>query len=324
MEIRWAICGLGKISNKFIKAVNLSKNSKVVACASSSTERAKRFAQKYNIDFFGTYEEIAKSNEIDAVYICNDTSNHFSSSLLFLENKIPILCEKPITQDISEAIKLFEFAKKQNTLIMEGMWTIFLPSTEKVLEIIEENKLGNILEIKGTFQIYLKHKKNNRVFDNKRGGGSILDLGVYLISYAHLLLGNPKELLVDGVVRNNVDLKTKFILKYANNVKAYFKTSIINAFRMFIKIKLKNGIIIVPNFTKAKRLIVKNKTKKEKYKFKFKNGFQYEIDHFANLIINNKKESPKRTHRDSMDVMKILSDINEKLGISFKTKNIKN
>ncbi len=317
MEIRWAICGLGKISLKFLNAIKMSKNSKVVACASSSRKRAEIYANKHNIKLFGTYEEIASSNEIDAVYICNNTSDHYKSSLIFLKHKIPVLCEKPFTQNYEEAAHLIEYAKKQNTLIMEGMWIRFLPSTKKILDIVNSKMLGEVTSIEGVFNINFRFNKKNRVFDHKRGGGSILDLGVYLASYAHFILGFPHHIEAEGKVENNIDLKSKFTFKYSNMIKAVFNTSIINFFRMNIKIYFEKGVLKIPRFTTAIKFKLKTANKNKKYKFKFKNGFQYEIDHFADLISNNQKESPLRTYKDTLEIMKILQIINKQLGLEF-------
>ena len=86
---------------------------------------------------------------------------------------------------------------------------------------------------------------------------------------------------------------------------------------MNIKIYFEKGILKIPRFTTAKKFKLKTANKKKKYKFKFKNGFQYEIDHFADLISNNQKESPLRTYKDTLEVMKILQIINKQLGLEF-------
>ncbi len=319
-KIRWAICGLGTISKKFLKAIQLTADNVVVACASSDKTRAEKYAKKYDIELFGTYEEIASSGAIDAVYICNNISDHYRCAKLFLTHKVAVLCEKAFTQNDTEAQSLIMYAKEQNTLIMEAMWTKFLPSTQKILELASSKQLGNIIEMQGAFCVDKRFDKKSRSFDNKRGGGSILDLGVYLVSYAHFLLGMPTKLSATGEVKNGVDLKSQIIMEYPNQVIATFKSSSVNFFKMFMHIKFERGEIKIPMFMQASRFTVKQEGHKQTYKFKFKNGFQYEINHFSKLIIDNKKESNIRSYNETLEVMKLLTDINHKLGVTFQTK----
>ncbi|VEU80220.1 Gfo/Idh/MocA family protein [Haploplasma axanthum] len=318
-KIRWAICGLGTISKKFLKAIKLTEGNEVVACASSDKARAEKYAKKYGIKIFGTYEEIASSGEIDAVYICNNISDHYRCSKLFLSHNVAVLCEKAFTQNVHEAKSLIAYANEKNTLIMEAMWTKFLPTTQKIISIIESKQLGSIIEINGAFHVDKRFDKKSRSFDNVRGGGSVLDLAVYLVSYSQFLLGMPKEITVNGKVKNGVDLKCDVSMYYESAI-AKFTTSSVNFFKMYLKIICEQGTIDVPMFMQANHFTVKQGKKVEKYKYKFKNGFQYEILHFSDLVRFNKKDSDVRSNKETIDVMEILTSINNKLGVSFKMK----
>jgi predicted dehydrogenase len=133
MMIRFGIVGAKGIAQKFARDIKLVENAKLTAVSARSEEQAKAYQNMYKTEyFFSSYEEMAKSSVIDAVYIATPHNLHFSLAILFMENKKHVLVEKPIAVNQVEYQKMIDCAKKNQVLLMEAMWTSFLPSTNYV------------------------------------------------------------------------------------------------------------------------------------------------------------------------------------------------
>lgn len=318
-EIRWAICGLGNISRRFLKEAQSVENTKVVACVSSSKERANEYKKKYGLEHAFTYDElVANASCVDAVYVCTNMNIHCKNTLMFLNVGIPVLCEKSVAVNFSEAEKMIECAVHNDTLFMEAMWTRFLPATMKVKKLIQSGALGKVLGIKGSFEVGLGHTPSSRVFSKELGGGSILDVGVYPVSYTHNLMGNPQSIKATGKVKNGVDRYCKAQLIYADGVRADLSSSVaFPSLKEKYEILCEKGKIIIPHFFKAKafKIIFNDKSVKlEKFE---RSDFGYEIAHFNELIKTRQKQSSIMPHSATLDVMKILDEMNSQLGVKF-------
>ncbi len=131
--IRWGILGCGKIASKFASDLSLSDTGFLNGCASRNGENAEKFAQKYQIPhYFNDYFALAYSPEVDAIYIATPHSHHFEHTALCLNAGKAVLCEKPLTVNHSLASQLINLAKNKNCLLMEAMWTAFLPAIQEV------------------------------------------------------------------------------------------------------------------------------------------------------------------------------------------------
>ncbi|MDR0831761.1 MAG: Gfo/Idh/MocA family oxidoreductase [Bacillales bacterium] len=319
-QFKWAVCGLGRISKRFVKVINkLSKNSIVIACVSSSKERAIKYQKKYNIKYALTYKELAESPSlVDAVYVCTNINMHHINVKMFLEKKIPILCEKTFSYDYKTAQEMIETAKNNNTLIMEAMWTKFLPATQYVTEVIKKHNLGKLISFKGNFCAGIGHGPNSRIYKKELCGGSILDLGVYLVHYSLMINGLPNKITTNGKVINGVDRWCNFSFIYDDNVIGHLRSSfkLLEIKEAFI-INYENGYIKIPRFFDAKKVIVKTFNQKVIKKFKKVDGFIYEIEHFENLVRNKTLESPVVNYDTTLSVMEILEELNRQLGVTF-------
>jgi len=309
-NIKWAICGLGRISGVFLEACKNVDGAEIVAAASSDKGRAEEFAVKHKLRYAYTYEELYNSKKIDAVYVATNMNMHCPNTLGLLANRIPVLCEKAFCLDETEAEKMIAAAKQNDVLLMEAMWTRFLPATLEVSEIINSGKLGEIKRINGVFKADMSDNPECRVFKKELGGGSLLDLGVYLAAYANMLLGAPMDIKASGTVKDGVDYNCRMELTHKNGVKAELYSSITEPYQALIEITCQNGKISVPNFFNAAVFEADGK----EYKFEDKyHGFVYQIRHFCELLRQGKKESPIQTFEDTSRVMKVLSQAEQQL-----------
>lgn len=318
--IRWAVCGLGKISRRWLKVAASQPDMKVVACVSSSKERAIQYQKKFRLEHAFTYEELAANPQaVDAVYVCTNTHLHHKIAMLYLAAGIPVLCEKALCVSKADAEQITAFAKEKGVLFMEAMWTRFLPSTTYIREeLLPGGALGKIKHIKANFEAGIGHGPGSRVWKKSTAGGSVLDLGVYPASYAHMLLGLPKSISARGKLnKDGVDLCCNAEFKYADGTTVEFRSSLIPMqISETLRIFCEKGTVVVPRFYQAKRIkVFYADGRKEKKDYEKADGFKYEILHFNDLIRKGMTESPIMTHKASVEVMGILEEINRQLGV---------
>ena len=151
-KINWGIIGLGTIAHKFAADLQLSNNSTLYAVASRNLEKAKIFSEKYqSVIYCDSYEKLANIPEIDVIYIATPHTFHFENTMMCLKNGKGVLCEKPMGINHHQVATMIQEAKLKNLFLMEGIWTRFIPATEKLLEILDQKIIGDLLAIRADF-----------------------------------------------------------------------------------------------------------------------------------------------------------------------------
>ncbi|MCL2797253.1 MAG: Gfo/Idh/MocA family oxidoreductase [Firmicutes bacterium] len=329
--IRWAMVGLGKISRRMLKAIRSVPGSEVVACASSSKERAEAYAKEFNIPNALTYQELADNpGLVDAVYIATHMNAHAKPTMMFLKKKIAVLCEKTFATSEKEAESMIQCSVENDTLLMEAMWTRFLPATLELQDILAGGKVGKILSTRGKFEVGIGHGPSSRVFNKAVGGGSILDVGIYPTTYTHMLLGVPEKIEAKGRLKKEVDVNCDAVFTYPGGVTATTRVSTeFLTLKEFYIIECEHATVTVPSFFDARKIIIKYKDKNVKKEVitsrggvpfgrrGYPDGFTHEIFHFNDLIRRNIKESPVMTHEVTMQVMRMIDAQLKQVGVEY-------
>ena len=143
--IRWGILGPGRIADKFARDLAVVPNAKLHAVASRSLEKAQNFAKLHHAPHaFGSYEALLDCPDLDVVYVSTPHTGHHPHTLLCLNRRIPVLCEKPIAINSTQTREMIALARQNQTFLMEALWTRFLPTIEKALTIVQEGTLGKV------------------------------------------------------------------------------------------------------------------------------------------------------------------------------------
>lgn len=321
MEYKFGIIGLGNIANKFAQTLN-ALNYKLSAVASRDIDKANEFKNKYQADFaYGSYEELLKNNNVDIVYIASPHGLHYEHLKLCLKYNKHIICEKAFTLNHLQAKEIFELAIKNKCLVMEAMWTRFLPSIKKIKEIIDSEMYGKVLNIDAEFCFYGNQDESYRLRNNELGGGALLDVGIYPVNLAHLLLGNPLEIKAFGnISENNIDLDNDITFIYPNNVTAHLKSSFVYQGNRHSTITLENAIIKLDAFWKCEHfeIIEKDTNKRIIYDLAFDiNGFEYQINSFLETLKNKQLTNSIMSNKISIEILKILDNIRKQLGVKY-------
>lgn len=193
--IRWGIMGLGNIAHKFAQDLIKIEHSQLYAVASRTKEKAAEFASKYGVSqIYGSYEELVNDANIDAIYIATPHTLHKENTLLCLEKGIAVLCEKPFAMNASEVDMMISKAKEKKVLLMEALWTSFLPHYQYGLKELKNKTYGNLLKMEASFGFFREFDNDSRLFKKSLGGGSLLDIGIYPIFAAFSAVGKPESI----------------------------------------------------------------------------------------------------------------------------------
>ena len=323
-RIKWGIIGLGNIAHKFAHDLNLHEGVTLYAVASRNKDKALEFKEKYNsVLSFDNYEDLAKCKEIDIVYIATPHIFHYENTMMCLEAGKTVLCEKPLSMNAEQSKKMIALAKEKNLFLMEALWTRFIPATEKVLELINNNEIGKVKSIKADFGFEAKLRSRNRLFDNKLGGGSLLDIGIYPIFLSLLILGLPSKITANATIdKNNIDTKFSAILDYNDNVKALVESTFEEQTPTEALIIGENGSIKMHyQFHFSKKITLSEEGKPDK-NFELNivgNGYYHEIDEVVNCLKNGHIESEKLPHKFSLDLTTTLDKIRKQIGLKYDT-----
>ncbi len=213
--VRFGIIGAGQIAVKFCQAIKLTHGARLVAVASKSLDRAAAFARSNNVsEFYGSYEEMLKNSDIDAVYIATTCNYHYENCLLCIEYKKAVLCEKSMVLHKYQAEHIFKKARENNVFVMEAMWSVFLPTIQKVKQWIAQGRIGDVHI--ANYIGGIAAKPDNRIFSLELGGGALYDLAVYPIEIVLSLI--PQKLIdvKSDIIygQSGVDVTNNILLKF--------------------------------------------------------------------------------------------------------------
>ncbi|MCF7568111.1 Gfo/Idh/MocA family oxidoreductase [Sabulilitoribacter arenilitoris] len=320
--INWGIIGLGNIANKFAKDLLTIENANLYAVASRSSAKANEFAQQYNATkAYECYEDLAEDPNIDAVYIATPHVFHKENTLLCLENNIAVLCEKPFAMDAKEVDTMIAKAKEKKVLLMEALWTYFLPHYRFVLRTLENKTYGNILKLEADFGFKSNHSKTSRVWEKSLGGGSLLDIGIYPVFTALSTLGNPNTIKANAIItETGVDSTCEMTFNYTPNIKAFLESSFIEDTPTEAIFYCKKATIkINTQFHCPTTVTITEANGEEKtIDFNYKTiGYNYEIEHFNSLLRAQKTESDIMTFQFSKQLIKTLDGVRKIINLHY-------
>ncbi|MCF7926734.1 MAG: Gfo/Idh/MocA family oxidoreductase [Candidatus Izimaplasma sp.] len=317
--IRFGIVGAGSIAHKFAEDIKGTKKATITAVSSRSKEKAEAFAKRFEIEqAVEGYDTLAKSNLVDAVYIATPHPFHKEQTLLFLNNNKHVLCEKPVSVNEDEFIEMRNTAKENNVLLMEAMWTRFLPSTKKIKDIVESEKYGKLKHLYFEFGYPLIDDVNekNRLLNPDLAGGSLLDIGVYPISFLlHLVRDQIKTLKTDATFhKTGVDTYVRMEITFESGVTATLKSSINQDLNAPGVINFEKGTMSIEDFSRSNHFQVNDKTYNEPF---IKGGFTHQIIDFVKTVEQNKIENPIMTHKESQRVMAFMDRVRKQIGLTY-------
>jgi predicted dehydrogenase len=321
-KIRFGIVGTGTIAHRFANAIKNVTNAELVAVASRSEETAEKFRKEFNIPLcFDSYEKMAKSDAIDAAYIAVPHSGHITCSMLMMNNGKHVLCEKPMAVNTREAEEMFTCSKKNNVLLMEAMWARLVPGTIKMLELVQNGVLGDILGVEGKFCYTMdEDEMDHHVFKIENGGGSLLDVGVYGLNFATWYLGKDvTDINAQADFYNGTDSHTCALIKYKSGAIADISSATLLRKPNEGFVYGTKGYAYLQRFYAPQEIKLNlNNGDTQVIKTPYAgNGFEEQITHFSNCVLNGLTESPVITHEQTLYITQQMDKIREIIGVKY-------
>jgi len=322
-KTNWGIIGLGKIARHFANDLQKVTHAKLYAVASRTEQKAKQFAEEYEVpNYFGSYEAMMQCPDLDVVYIATPHPMHFANTLLCLENKIPVLCEKPFAMNGDEVKKMIQSARDNDTFLMEAIWTRFLPNTLKILEVIKSGAIGELVSLKADFGFRAPVDLQGRLYNKKLGGGSLLDVGIYPVFLSLLLFGKPDEIKAFAKIgKTGVDENCSMLFRYTNDQQAILDATIINHTPTVAYIYGTKGRIKIHRRWHEANAFTLFELDKDPQQFSFDyedaKGYRYEAAHVMQCLQQGKKESDILPLSFSADLMEFLDQVRGEIGLKY-------
>lgn len=321
-ELNWGILSTGTIAGKFAATMaRLADAGRVLAVASRGRERAAEFAAGHGIArAYGSYEELAGDPDVDIVYVATPHSLHYENARLCLEHGKHVLCEKSFTVNAVQAGALFRLAREQRLFIMEAFWTKFLPAYGLVAAELAAGTIGEAVHFRAQYGFAPTGARYVRKFDPALAGGALLDIGVYALGAAAMILGyEPRRLHAQAIMGEyGTDKFDSLMLAYDNGATAHLVTAIGFDIAPEAVIFGTKGRMTLPNFSALERFTVTTGAGERTVEAPFAvNGFEYQIREAAACVRAGRTESAVMRPADTLAVLRLMDEARAQWGLRF-------
>ena len=313
MSIKWGVLGTGGIAREFTEDVITHTEMTISAVGARNLDKANSFRE--GVKGFGSYEELVIS-DVDAIYVATPHQAHCENTILALNACKPVLCEKPFAVNADQAKAMANAAKENDLLLMEAMWTRYLPHIQKVRELMHE--LGEIHNVQADHGQSLLHI--NRLTDPNYAGGALLDLGIYPISFAYFVFGKPEKVSAKGVVENGVDSQTSAIFEYSGGRQAVINTVMNSKTPTTASINgTKARLELATSFYRPTDMrIVYNDGRIVEFKNEYRgHGLREQAIYFEKMLIIGKKDSELLPISETVSIMETMDEIRSQIGLKY-------
>ncbi len=322
--IRWGVIGTGWIATTFVRDLALLADAKVAAVGSRRQESADAFADVHGIaKRHSSYADLVTDPEVDVVYVSTPHPAHHAAARLAIDAGKAVLVEKPFTLNANEAKDLVAAARHRGTFLMEAMWTRFLPHVVAIRELVSSGGIGELVSVVADHGQWFPENADHRLFAPELGGGALLDLGVYPISFVSLFLGAPTRVLAtSSPAFTGVDAHTSVLLEHADGTHGVVHTTlsastattaVINATEGRIEV---SGPFYRPN---SYRLHTRGSTSDgELVDIPVDgHGLRFQAAEVGRCLRAGLTESPDMPLDESVSIMETLDEVRRQIGLTY-------
>ncbi|MGW5767980.1 Gfo/Idh/MocA family protein [Streptomyces longwoodensis] len=324
-SVRWGILATGGIAAAFTADLIDLPDAEVVAVASRSEASARAFGERFGIPrAYGDWASLAKDADIDVVYVATPHAAHRAAAGLCLEAGRNVLCEKPFTLNVREAGELVDLARREGRFLMEAMWMYCNPMVRRLKQLVDDGAIGEVRTVQADFGLEGPFPPAHRLRDPAQGGGALLDLGVYPVSFAQLLLGEPAGIAAQAVLSDEgVDLQTGAVLSWDSGALAALHCSIDGGTGTSASVTGTRGRIDLPaGFFHPERFVL-HRTGREPEEFVAgpadgpRTTLRHEAREVMRAVRAGETESPLVPLDGTLAVMRTLDAVRERIGVRY-------
>jgi predicted dehydrogenase len=318
--VGWGIIGPGRIASQVIKDFPHVEGANAVAVASRSTERAQTFATQHRLaQAYGSYQEIMADEGVDVVYISTPHPQHHAIALAAIAAGKAALVEKAFTATVAGAEQVIAAARQRQVFVMEAMWTRFQPAIVAARALIDDGAIGEVRQLQADLGVDRPYDPTDRLFDPAQGGGAMLDLGVYVVSFAQYFLGTPDRIAVSGsLAPTGVDAEAGLLLGYDDGRVASLLISLKHHTPGAARIQgTKGWIEVPPRFHHPHRIVLHRRGREPEMLSRppLGTGYSHELIEVTESVRSGRTESVIMPLQDTLAVQRILNSACEELGV---------
>ena len=323
-KIRWGILSTGDIAHSFAKDLKLLPDADLIAVGSRNQKTADAFGDQFSIPKrHASYDKLANDPDIDVIYIATPHTLHAENSILCMKAGKAVLCEKALTINAPEAEKMIEVAREQQVFLMEAMVTRHFPVTHAIQDWIKSGEIGEVRMVKATRCARGSFDNTTRHLNPILGGGSLLDVGVYVVSFSSMIYGKPPIRTVGygHIGSSGSDEQGAALLEYENGALSVLIFALrTNAVNEAYILGTKGYIKIFPPFAVPTKAIL-NVEGKDEISVEIPingNGLNYEAAEVMRCMREGKLESPRMPLDESLEIMRTLDQIRTPWPLKYK------
>jgi predicted dehydrogenase len=320
-KIRWGIFGTGRIAGKFAEGLAVLPDAELVAVGSRTQAAADDFAKRFNVPRrHASYAALAADGAVDALYVATPHSLHAENALMGLDAGKSVLCEKPFAINAREAEKMIKRARKKKLLLMEAMWTRFLPPMVRLREMLAAETIGEVRTLFADFG-FRRETTEGRLFDLALGGGALLDVGIYQVSLASMLFGKPSKITGLADLREkSVDGQSAVLLGHPGGKLAVLHCAVrVNTPQTVCICGTLGRINLHTGWWKGAAMTLQLDAGGEEFlEYPFTgNGYQFEAIEFMECLRAGRTESAVMPLDETLAVMRTLDTLRAQWGLKY-------
>jgi predicted dehydrogenase len=322
MPVKWGILGTGKIAKRFMQAAFYVPDAQVVAVGSREQHTADQFGAQFGVPKrYGSYDALIGDPEVEIVYVATPHTLHAENTLAALQASKHVLCEKPFTINAQQAETVIQAARASGKFVMDGMWTRCFPVVREVIRRIQAGELGEIRYLQADFGFRPEFNPTSRLFAPELGGGALLDVGVYPVALAFLVLGAPKQIVSHATLgATGVDELCSMLFLYENGAQAVLSASLqvempkqANICGLQARIHLP-----APWWKPSEAYLIRNDGATEHLLYPYEgDGLQFEIRHVHDCLRQGLTESPWMPLDETLAIMRALDTLRAQWGVRY-------
>ena len=327
--LNWAVVATGGIAGTVTADIALLEDAVLYAVSSRSGAKAADFAERFGFETSYSdadggpsgFEAMFSDPAVDVVYIATPHAQHYAVAKSALEHGKHVLCEKPFTVNAAEATELVQLARERNLFLMEALWTRFLPSTNRAWDILASGELGTPSWVQADLGFTAPEDPSSRMWDPAAGGGALLDLSVYTLTWALGALGHPDSIDASGILNNDgVDIQNALTLRYDDGRHAQLTSSLAASGPGAATIACSSGWLRTGggNIPNPRELHVHGPGGARVETFEHAgSGYTYQLREVTRCIQEGLTESPTMPLEETLRTMELLDGVRDQLGLRY-------
>jgi predicted dehydrogenase len=331
MATRWGILATGKIAHTFARDLALVPGAELVAVGSRRPESAAAFAAQHGGAPYGSYEELVADPAVDVVYVATPHALHLANARLCFEAGKHVLCEKPLTLSVADAEEMVRLARQHDLFLMEAMWTACHPGVLTLRDRLRAGDFGTPRHLHAELGFRVQAPPEDRMLNPALGASALLDMGVYPLTFAQLVLGEPESLTATARLSDRgIDLDVAIAGRYPGGALATLTASMTSWSGRHAAIATDRGRVHVDDFHHPSRItftsydvgdtndtVVVSDPQPVEAPPTIGRGYAHEIAEVGRCLEAGLRESPLVPHAQTLAILRQMDDVRAQVGVTF-------